>query len=277
MTGKKKLNVALIFAGGTGKRMNTHGVPKQFLELYGKPIIVYTLEKFENHDEIDGIVISCLKDYIPKMWKLCSKFHITKVQAIVPGGETGQESIYHGLCKIDELYPDNAVVLVHDGVRPLVDPMTITKAIACVREHGSAITVTPATETIIIKRTGEEAAGEAEEEMTGGASGAGAGERTAAAKAGGADELGEILDRSACEVAKAPQCFYVSDLLEVHERARKEGREDFIDSASLMRHYGHKLYSVEGRTENIKITTPVDYYIFKAIETAKESSNAFGL
>ena len=145
----RDMNVALIFAGGTGKRMNTKGVPKQFLELYGKPIIIYTIEKFENNDEIDGIVISCLREYIPKMWKLCNKFHITKVQAIVPGGETGQESIYHGLCKIDELFPGNSVVLVHDGVRPLVDTDTITNAVHCVREHGSAITVTPATETII--------------------------------------------------------------------------------------------------------------------------------
>lgn len=241
----KEMNVALIFAGGTGKRMNTNGIPKQFLELNGKPIIIHTLEKFENHDEIDGIVISCLQEFIPKMWKLCNKFHITKVQAVVPGGETGQESIYHGLCKIDELFPVNSVVLVHDGVRPLVDPTTITKAIACVRENGSAITVTPATETIITE-----------------------------SKDG---EIGNILDRSVCQVAKAPQCFFIADLLEAHEKARKEGKTDFIDSASMMRYYGHKLYAVEGKTENIKITTPIDYFIFKAIADAKESSNAFGL
>ncbi len=242
---RREMNVALIFAGGTGRRMNTHGVPKQFLELNGKPIIIHTIEKFENHDDIDGIVISCLQEYIPKMWRLCNKFHITKVQAIVPGGETGQESIYHGLCKIYELFPGNSVVLVHDGVRPLVDPETISKAVACVRANGSAITVTPATETIITEsRDGE---------------------------------IGNILDRAACQVAKAPQCFYVNDLLAAHEKARKEAREDFIDSASLMRHYGYKLYAVEGKTENIKITTPIDYFIFKAISDAKESSNAFGL
>lgn len=241
-------NIALIFAGGAGKRMNTHGVPKQFLELYGKPIIIYTLEKFDSHEEIDGIVIACLKDYIPKMRQLCSRFHITKVDAIVPGGATGQESIYNGLCKIRELYPSNPAVLVHDGVRPLVAQETITKAIACVREHGSAVTVTPATETIITENENS-----------------------------GDGELGTILDRAECKVAKAPQCFFADDLFTAHEKAKQEGRLDFIDSASLMRHYGHTLYEVEGRTENIKITTPVDYYIFKAIETAKESSNAFGL
>lgn len=160
-------------------------------------------------------------------------------------GETGQESIYHGLCKIYEIFAGNSVVLVHDGVRPLVDPDTITRAIRCVREHGSAVTVTPATETIIT------------ESQNG--------------------EVGNILDRSVCQVAKAPQCFYVQDLLAAHEKARGEGRTDFIDSASMMRHYGYKLYAVEGKTENIKITTPVDYFIFKAIENARESSNAFGL
>jgi 2-C-methyl-D-erythritol 4-phosphate cytidylyltransferase len=240
-------NIALIFAGGTGKRMNTtSGLPKQFLELYGKPIIIYTLDKFENDDDVEGIVIACLEAYIPKMWKLCAKFHITKVEAIVPGGSTGQESIYHGLKKVHELHPqDDTVVLVHDGVRPLVDPLTISNSIRVAREKGNAITVTPATETVILDSSD--------------------------------DKVGTILDRHQCQLAKAPQTFFVKDLLECHEKARAEGRNDFIDSANLMRHYGKELYTVEGKTENIKITTPIDYYIFKAIITAKESSNAFGL
>ncbi len=239
------MNVAMIFAGGTGKRMNTKGTPKQFLELYGKPIIIYTLEKFENHDEIDAIVISCLADYIPKMWKLCKKFHITKVQAVVRGGSTGQESIYNGICKVQDMFGDNAVVLVHDGVRPLVDCDTISGCIASTKAKGNGITVTPATETIFLgSRDGK---------------------------------VGEILDRNQCEVAKAPQAFRVGDLLECHEKAREEGLGDFIDSANLMRHYGQELYTVEGKTENIKITTPIDFYIFKAIISAKESVGAFGL
>ena len=241
------MNTALIFAGGTGKRMNTHGVPKQFLELYGKPIIIYTLEKFENLDEIDNIVISCLEAYIPKMWKLCNKFHITKVQAIVPGGSTGQESIYHGLVKIYESVPEpeDTIVLIHDGVRPLVDPDTITKNIACAREKGNAITVTPATETIIVDSQN--------------------------------GEVGNILDRSQCELAKAPQTFRLPEIMECPTKALNAGKNNFIDSANLFRYYQKPLYTVEGRTENIKITTPIDFYIFKAIITAKESSNAFGL
>jgi 2-C-methyl-D-erythritol 4-phosphate cytidylyltransferase len=239
------MNVAMIFAGGTGKRMHTNGVPKQFLELYGKPIIIYTLEQFENHDDVDCIVISCLEKWIPKLWKLCQKFHISKVQSIVAGGETGQESIYHGLLKANEIAGPDAIVLVHDGVRPLVDPATISANIKMAREKGDAITVTPAIETIFVN--GEEG------------------------------EVGEILDRSQCELAKAPQTFRLGELLECHEKARADGINNFIDSANMFRHYGKKLYTVQGRTENIKITTPVDYYIFKAIVTARESSNAFGL
>ncbi len=239
------MNVALIFAGGTGKRMHAGGTPKQFLELYGKPIIIYTLEIFENHDEIDGIVISCLEQYIPKMWKLCQKFHITKVNAIVPGGSTGQESIYHGLKKAHELYPENAIVLVHDGVRPLVALETISANIVQAKKKGNAITVTPATETLFINNNG--------------------------------DQVGEILDRSQCQYAKAPQTFHLNELLECHQRAIAEGRNDFIDSANLMRYYDKPIYTVEGKTENIKITTPVDFYIFKAIINAREGSNAFGL
>jgi len=90
-------NVAVIFAGGTGKRMNTVSRPKQFLELNGKPVIIYTLELFDNHPEIDGIVVVCIKEWIPFLQKQLNKFEITKVVDIVPGGETGQESIYNGL------------------------------------------------------------------------------------------------------------------------------------------------------------------------------------
>ena len=256
-------NIAIIFAGGTGRRMNAHGIPKQFIELYGKPIIIYTLEKFENHEEIDGIIIACLEAWIPQMKRLCDKFHISKVLAIVPGGSTGQESIYHGLTKAAQLCgiertdqeagqpdadrtdADQPLVLIHDGVRPLVDHDTITRCIRCASERGNAITVTPATETIITDSSD--------------------------------GVVGRILDRSACQLAKAPQTFRLRELYGLHLAAIAEGKEDFIDSASLLRYYGRTLYTVEGSTENIKITTPVDYYIFKAIISAEENSNAFGL
>ena len=150
------MNIALIFAGGSGKRMNTKARPKQFLELHGKPIIIYTLEQFEMQPSVDGIVVVCLEGWISHLERMIRKFGMEKVKAIVPGGASGQESIFNGVKKIHELYPEDAVVLVHDGVRPLIDGDTIQAAIECTLEHGSAITTAPAIETITVSR-GEEA------------------------------------------------------------------------------------------------------------------------
>ncbi|MDE6378080.1 MAG: 2-C-methyl-D-erythritol 4-phosphate cytidylyltransferase, partial [Duncaniella sp.] len=105
-------NIAVIFAGGTGRRMRTVSKPKQFLELNGKPVIIYTLELFDNHPEIDGIVVVCLADWIGYLEKQLKKFEITKVGAIVPGGLTGQESIYNGLVAARETYGEDCNVLI---------------------------------------------------------------------------------------------------------------------------------------------------------------------
>lgn len=239
------MNTALIFAGGTGQRMHAKGMPKQFLELHGKPIIIYTLEQFENHPEIDGIVVSCLESWIPHLRKLLKKFCIEKVREIVPGGETGQLSIYNGLAALEKHYPKDTLVLIHDGVRPLIDEETISKNIACARDHGCAITTTPAVETVTMDNEN--------------------------------GQIGQIVDRSKCQMAKAPQSFCLGMLLEAHRQAMASGCTNYIDSASLMRHYGCMLYAVEGKSENIKITTPADFYIFRAIVDAREDSQIFGL
>ena len=147
------MNIAVIFAGGTGKRMHSGAIPKQFLELHGKPLIVYTLEKFQNHQDIDAIVVVCLKSWIGKLEKLVNTYDLNKVRAVTPGGETPQESAFQGLLKVREFAKDDDIVLVHDGVRPLVDESTITKGIACTRKNGNAITVTPAIETIFLDNT----------------------------------------------------------------------------------------------------------------------------
>lgn len=239
------INVAIIFAGGTGQRMNAKTKPKQFLELHGKPILIYTLEEFEKHKLIDGIIPVILEEWIDYCIKLKERYQLSKISAIIPGGVTAQESAYFGLRKAEELYGDNVIVLIHDGVRPLIDSETITKDIECVRTNGTAITVSPAIETITIK--GEDGC------------------------------VGNIIERSRCEMARAPQCFFLKDILEAHHKAHIEDNSSFIDSASLMQYYGHNLYTVEGPAENIKITTPGDFYIFRAIVDAKENSQIFGI
>ena len=124
------MNISVIFAGGVGTRMNTKSRPKQFLDLNGKPIIVYTIELFENHPDVDGIIVVCLESWIPFLRKMLKKFEITKVVRIVSGGVSGQDSIYNGLCAAEDYVKEqgesNAIVMIHDGVRPLITEDTIT-------------------------------------------------------------------------------------------------------------------------------------------------------
>lgn len=236
-------NIAVIFAGGVGQRMKTVSRPKQFLELNGKPIMIYTIELFDNHLMIDGIVCVCIESWIPFLEKQLKKFEINKVKAIVPGGETGQDSIYNGLAKTLQMYGEDCNVLIHDGVRPLITEQTITDCVNMVAEKGNCITCIPATETFIVKQK---------------------------------DDSLEIPTRDNSLIARAPQCFHLRDILEAHNRAQESGRHDFIDSCTLMSHYGYKMNTIIGPMENIKITTPTDFYIFKAMIEVHESQQIFG-
>ena len=150
------MNIGVIFAGGVGSRMHSKDRPKQFLEMYNKPIIVHTLEYFENHPMIDAIVVVCIKDWIPYLEKLLYKFRIDKVKKIVPGGETGQLSIYNGLRAAKEIAgEEKSIVLIHDGVRPLISEKLITNNIETVMKHGSAITTAKVKETILVVNEGK--------------------------------------------------------------------------------------------------------------------------
>ncbi len=241
------MNVALIFAGGTGKRMRSGNTPKQFLELNGKPIIVHTIEHFDKHPQIDAIVVVCIEGWIDHLKSKLSEFGITKVASIVPGGTTGQGSIRNGLYEIRDKVaedPSDTVVLIHDGVRPLINDKLISDNIESVRKNGNAITVVPAIETII------------ETDSEG--------------------NIAKVADRSVCKLARAPQSFILSDILEAHRRSLEEGAQEMIDSAMLMQHYGTVLHTVEGPVENIKITTPMDYYVFKAMVELQEDMKKEG-
>ncbi|MCD7844037.1 MAG: 2-C-methyl-D-erythritol 4-phosphate cytidylyltransferase [Clostridiales bacterium] len=240
------MNIGVIFAGGVGKRMRSKEKPKQFLEIYNKPIIVYTLEHFERNPEIDAVVISCVADWIPYLQEQIYKFRIEKVKRIVPGGRTGQLSIYNGLLAAREVAGDEkAIVLIHDGVRPLINSELLSKNIECVKRYGSAITAGIVKETIVIVDQ---------------------------------DNKVEVVpSRENSRVAKAPQSFWLEDVLQVHKMALEEGEDSFIDSCTMMQHYGYCLYMVDGPYENIKITTPDDYYTMRAVLEAKENAQIFGL
>ena len=236
-------SVAVIFAGGAGIRMNAGSCPKQFLELHGKPIIIYTLELFEAHPDVAGIIIACIESWIPFLKKQIKKFEINKVLEIVSGGDTGQKSIYNGLMAAKRHFSDDTCVMIHDGVRPLITQQTITDNIRKVYEKGNCITCVPTTETFMVcKENG----------------------------------IMDIPSRKDSLIARAPQSFILSDICAAHERAKAEGITDFIDSCTMMSHYDYKLHTIIGPIENIKITTPTDFYIFRALLELHENQQIFG-
>lgn len=239
-------NIAVIFAGGSGKRMNTIARPKQFLELNGKPVIIYTLELFDNHPMIDAICVVCIESWIPFLQKQLKKFEVTKVVEIVPGGKTGQDSIYNGLCAAERWAKANnceANVLIHDGVRPLITEKTITDNIETCNEKGNCITCVPATETFVVRQE---------------------------------DSTLEIPSREDSLIARAPQTFRLNDIIAIHRKAIELGKHDYIDSCTMMSRAGYKMNTIIGPMENIKITTPTDFFIFRAMVQIHENQQIFG-
>ena len=238
------MNYAVIFAGGTGTRMNTKTKPKQFLTLHNKEIIIYTLEHFENHPEIDGISVVCIEGWIDYLKKLIEKYQLKKVKWIKPGGKTGQESIYNGLNAMRGQIEEDSIVLIHDGVRPSINEELISENIKVAKEKGNAITVVEATETVMMVNE--------------------------------KNELTQSVERKKCRFARAPQTYIYGQLLAAHDHAREENINSYIDSATLMQAEGYKLFPVMGKPENIKITTPSDFYTFRAIVEAEENSQILG-
>lgn len=220
--------IALIFAGGYGQRIGSD-IPKQFLKICGREIIIHTLDLFELNENIDEIYVVCIEDWIDHLKKLIAKYDIDKVKAIVPGGESGMDSIFIGLTEIAK-NEENAIVLLHDGVRPLVTERTINKSLEAVEEYGSAVPVIKCLETPILSADGE--------------------------------SVGEMPDRREAYLAQAPQGYYLKDIYEAHlrERASEHPYEGIVDSCGLMYRYGLKSHLIEGDNGNIKVTTPNDFY-----------------
>ncbi len=239
------MNIAMIFAGGSGVRMGA-GVPKQFLEINGKPVLIHTLELFQYHPMIDKIYVSVLADYIDYVKALAEEYHLTKIAAVIPGGATAQDSIYNALSKAAEENPGDSIVLLHDGVRPYISCDVITRNIESVKEFGSAITSTPSYETAIVSVDGK--------------------------------KVDSVPIRSQAYTAQAPQSFYLKDILSAHDEIRKSptGYENMVDACTIMTTLGKPVHLVEGNRGNIKVTTPEDVYILRGLLMYKENEQAFG-
>lgn len=239
------MNIAMIFAGGSGVRMGA-GIPKQFLEINGKPILVYTVQTFQYHNQIDKIYISTLKDYIPYVEELVQEFRLDKVAAVIPGGDTAQDSIYNCLKKGASENPGDSIVLLHDGVRPNVTYEVISKNIASVKKHGTAITTTPCFETILLSKDSK--------------------------------HVDSVPYRKETFSAQAPQSFRLDDIIAAHDkiRATPTRYENMVDACTIYTTLGLKVHMIEGNRGNIKVTTPEDVYTFRALLQYRENEQAFG-
>lgn len=240
------MNIAVLFAGGVGTRMKSRELPKQFLVIHGKPVIVRTAELFQRNQQIDEIVIVCVNEWIDYCKSLIDAFSLDKVKRVVAGGNTGQDSIYRGLKAANELTcGEKSIVLIHDGVRPLIKDKTINDNITSVKRYGSAITTVPAKETVV--------------------------------SVSGNGDITSVSDRNFTRLARAPQSFWLDDILKSHQWAQDRDEHNYIDSASLMLARGYKLHTIIGPEENIKVTTPDDFFSVQAILNARENKQIFGL
>ncbi len=239
-------NIAIIFAGGTGTRMGA-GLPKQFLKINGKPILIHTLDNFENSPEIDKIYIACKEDYIEHTIKEIKKYQITKVAKVIAGGNSSQDSIYKALKAAQEENDDDSIVLIHDGVRPILTQEVIKANVDSVKKHGTGITCTACYETVIISDDGH--------------------------------KVDDVPLRDKAFTAQAPQSFYLGDILSAHEAVRKTNPnyDGIVDSCTLLRRQGKEVYIVNGNRGNIKVTTPEDFYILRALLQYQENEQILGL
>ena len=231
------MNIALIIAGGSGQRMQQE-IPKQFLNVNDKPVIVYTLEVFQSHPDIDKIGVVCLDGWHDILRAYARQYHIDKLDWIVSGGENGQGSIRNGVFEAERRYDGDDIILVHDAIRPMVSHEIISDCIVQCKQYGSAIVVTPCN-TVVLRR--------------------GDGERS-----------GEVVPRDQLAITQTPQAFPIRKLADAHRRALERGITNSIASCTMMIELGEQVHFSIGAETNIKLTTQDDLKIFKALLAIRE-------
>ena len=217
---------AMIFAGGIGARMKSLDIPKQFIDVDGKPIIIRTLEHFSKHPEVDTIVISCIPDKIDYLWGLIKEHRIEKVQTIVGGGANGHQSIHNGLVAVEEISKPEDVVLICDGVRPMLSAKLISDCIETAREFETAVPVTPSIDSVLESSDGQTCC--------------------------------KSLPRKEMFITQAPQGYTMKKIMWAHDEAEKRGITNPISSSELLIELGETVHIFQGIRENIKVTTPED-------------------
>lgn len=225
-------NFVILLAGGVGKRMGA-SLPKQFMEVEGKPIIVYSIENFQRNPQIEKIVVVCVKDWIEHLRELVKKYSLTKVQWIIEGGETGHDSISNGVFFLKDKINQDDFIIVHDAVRPVLPQKAIDEVIRVAHEKGNASSSVRCHPPIVYTEDFESGI--------------------------------KDVDREHVMLTASPQAFRYSLALKCYEQAAEEKRNDFTFTSSLLIHCGERVYFAKGTTSNIKITQKEDLALFGAL------------
>lgn len=226
-------NIAIIIAGGVGSRMG-HDIPKQFIEVEGKPVLMYTLEGFQKHPMVDVIVLVCIDGWQEDVRTWCAQSGITKLRKIVTGGASGQESIRNGVFSLEGECAQDDVVIIHDGIRPLVDAFVLTDVIEKCLRYGNAVTSLPYNEQIFVVD----------------------------------DEISTVkyIPRETLRRVSTPQAYLFGRLDSAYHEAfeKKIGIYGSSYTNTMMVELGERLYFAAGSDKNVKLTTPDDLEWFRA-------------
>ena len=225
-------NYVILLAGGLGKRMRAD-IPKQFLEVNGKPILVYTLENFQKNPQIEKILVVCVKDWIENLNLLIQQYKLSKVAWIVEGGPTGHDSIRNGIFFLKSKIKSEDFIVVHDSVRPIVPQKMLNNLLKVAHKKGNAVAATECHPPIVY---------------------------TEDFKSGN-----KSIDRDQVMLASSPQAFMYSLVLDCYEQAEKENLHNTIFTSSLLIHCGKRVYFSKGTMNNIKITQKEDLALFRAL------------
>jgi len=231
------MNVAIIIAGGTGMRMNSE-IPKQFIKVDNKPIIVYTMEAFERHEQIDAIEVVILDGYVDYIWELAKQYNISKLRWVVQGGENGQGSARNGVLNLKNELDGDDIVIIHDAIRPIVPKVIIDDLIRVAKLYGNACSSLPTQETLIQSDN---------------------------------NQYGNVsLERSTVRRIQTPQAYKFGKIAWAHEEALRRGITNSVYANTMMIELGETIYFSLGFINNVKITTPEDIALFKALKDFPE-------
>lgn len=238
------MNVAIVIAGGVGSRMGQE-IPKQFIHIDDKPVIIYTLEAFQAHPQVDAIEVVCIDGWQDVLKAYCRQFGITKLKWVTTGGETGQESIRNGVYNLEGEVADDDIAIIHDGVRPMLDPEVLTDVIRVAQQYGNAVTSMPYNEQIFVVNENDETT------------------------------TTQYIPRETLRRVSTPQAYRYKLLLDSYKRAFAEeiGIYGSSYTNTMMVELGETLHFAAGSDKNLKLTNPENLETFRAYLAVKKGKN----